>query len=105
MKKILLKYVLYFSFVFFVGDVFSQRGAQSPYYSDSDYSGDGLSFGGIIGAILVGILGLLATGIFAGIVSVITDFLKSIFAPTNEIPAPKSKPVPKSKQVPNKVRD
>jgi hypothetical protein len=56
MKTILLKYVIYFLFIFFVGDVFSQRGAQGPYYDDSDYGGGGGSSFGItdfIGMIVV----------------------------------------------------
>ena len=66
MKTILLKYVIYFLFIFFFGDVFSQRGAQGPYYDDSE-SGGGVSFGGLLGGVLALIFGLLATGIFTGI--------------------------------------
>jgi hypothetical protein len=64
MKLTLLKYILYFTFIFFLGDVVGQERFFPTDY-DSDYSGGRLSLGGIIGVVLVGILSLIATGIFA----------------------------------------
>ena len=59
--------------------MFSQRGAQGPYYDDSE-SGGGVSFGGLLGGVLALIFGLLATGIFTGILFFISEFIKSIFS-------------------------